>query len=241
MTADLQQEAYQLLSSMGQMIIPQLIDTIKREDNLRIRHLAAELIKNSGPSGIDLLKKSLMGENRPDDRARMLDVIDSVTKDVMAELTDTLSDNRDMVRKAAFRLAERLNTPEVIQMLIEFSKSEDSNLAVYAINSLGKLKSSAVKEALLNILEKSLVPDVLVAACRAMGQISDPSGVSLLGKILTKRRTFGGKKYDPIVRVAAAAALSQIPGAQTQKALNAAAKDPDYRVRETVKQALAKK
>jgi HEAT repeat protein len=183
----------------------------------------------------------LMGENRPDERARILDIIDSVTKNVMAELTDTLSDNRDVVRKAAFRLAERLNTPEVVQMLIEFSKSDDSNLAVAAINSLGKLKPSAAKETLLAIIESSEASDVLVAACRSLGQVNDPSCILPLLKMLTKRRMFARKKYDPQVRVAAAYALSQIPGQQAQKALSAAAKDPDYRVRETIKQALAKK
>ncbi len=236
-----QQEAYQLLGSMGQMVIPQLIDMMKREDNLRARQLAAELVKSSGRTGIDLLKKALMGENRPDERARILDVIDTVTKNVMAELTDTLSDNRDMVRRAAFRLAERLNTPEIVQMLIECSRSSDVNLAVYAISSAAKLKPSAVRETVTQILKKSDAPELLVAACRAMGQIGDPSGIPPLVNILTRRRFLGSRKYDTQVRVAAAYALSQIPGQQSQKALNAAAKDPDYRVRETVNQAMGKK
>jgi HEAT repeat protein len=188
-----------------------------------------------------LLKKALLGENRPDERARILDVVDTVTKDVMAELTDTLSDNRDVVRRAAFRLAERLNTAEIIQMLVECSRSSDATLAVYAISSAAKLKPSAIRESVIQILKKSDVPDVLAAACRAMGQIGDPSGIPWLAKILTQRRFLGGRKYDTQVRVAAAYALSQIPGQQSQKALSAAAKDPDYRVRETVGQALGKK
>jgi HEAT repeat protein len=236
-----QQDAYQLLGSMGQMVIPQLIDMMKREDNLRARQLAAELVKSSGQTGINLLKKALMGENRPDERARILDVVDSVTKDVMAELTDTISDTRDVVRKAAFRLAERLNTTEVLQMMIECSKSSDATLAVYAISSATKLKPAAARETIVGILKKSDNPDVLVAACRAMGQINDPSGIAPLLKILTRRRFLGARKYDTQVRVAAAYALAQIPGQQAQKALNAAAKDPDYRVRETVKQAMTKK
>lgn len=236
-----QQEAYQLLSSMGQMIIPQVIDTIKREDNLRTRQLGAEIVKNTGQTGVELLKKTLMTENRPDDRARILDIIDSVTKEVMTELTDTLSDSRDVVRRAAFRLAERLNTSKVIQMLIELSASSDTNLAVYAINSLGRLKSEAAKETIIQILATSDVTDVLVAACRAISQIGDPSIIPSLEKLLTRRSMFGKQKYEPQVRVSAAYALSQIPDPQAQTVLNAAAQDSDYRVRETIKQALAKK
>jgi hypothetical protein len=236
-----QQEAYQLLGSMGPMIIPHLIDMMKREDNLRARQLAAELVKSSGQTGVDWLKKAMMGETRPDERARILDVIDTVTKDVMAELTDALADNRDVVRRAAFRLAERLNTPEVIQMLVQCAKSSDPNLAAYAVASAAKLKPSAVRDTVIQILKKSDVPDLLVAACRAMGHIADPTCVPVLAGILTRRRFLGSRKYDTQVRVAAAYALSQIPGQQSQKALNAAAKDPDYRVRETAGQALGKK
>jgi len=236
-----QQEAYQLLSSLGQPIIPQIIETIKREDNFRARQMGAELVKNSGPEGIELLKKALMGENRPDDRARILDIIDSVTKDITAELADTLSDNRDVVRRAAFRLAERLNTSEIIQMMIEFSGNDDANLAAYALGSLGKLKASEAGQTIIDLLQKSDTTEVIVAACRAIAQIGDPSCIPTLGKLLNKRSIFGKKKYDPQVRVAAAYALSQIPGPEVQNILNAAAQDPDYRVRETVKQALAKK
>ncbi len=233
-----QQEAYQLLGSMGPMAVPALIDLIKREDNLRARQLAAELVKSSGRSGVDLLKKIFMGENRPDERARILDVMDMVTRDVMPELTDALSDNRDLVRRAAFRLAERLHTPEVVQLLLEFSQSSDTHLASHAISTAAKLKPGAVKETILKILKTSHATDVLAAACRAMGQTADPSAIPALTKILTQRRFLGGKKYDSQIRVAAAWALSQIPGDKSQKALAIASHDPDPKVRETVKQAM---
>jgi len=178
----------------------------------------------------------LMNENRPEYRARMLDVIDSASDDLMVELTDTLSDTADVVRRSAFRMAERLKTPEVILLLIELAQGEDSEMAVLAINSLGKLKAERAVETLVSVIEKSGEKEVVIAACRAMGQIADPLFVVPLEKILKpKRRLFFQKKIETVVRVAAVYAISQIKDSRVAPLLSALADDPDYRVREVLK------
>lgn len=231
-----QQPAFSLLSTLGFWVVPLLIETIKRESNIRVRHLAAELVKSKGEGAVAMLKKALMHENRPEYRARILDVIDSVTKDVMLELSDTLSDSSDVVRRSAFRLAERLNTPSVMALLMELARHEDSDLSVLAINSLGKLQSGGAVETLVAVAETSVDKEVLTAVCRAMGQIADPAFVLPLENILVpKRRLFFAKKADTAVRIAAVYALSRISDIRVVPLLKSLADDPDYRVREALK------
>jgi diguanylate cyclase (GGDEF)-like protein len=231
-----QQDAFQLLSSLGRWIVPLLIETIKRESNIRARRLGIELIKSKGDDAVILFRKSLMNESRPEYRARMLDVIDSIATDLMVELADTLSDSADVVRRSAFRMAERINTPEVIQLLLELARADDPELAVPAINSLGKLNVAAAGEALISVVEKSEEKEVVIAACRAMGQIANPLFVASLEQILMpKRRLIFQKKTDTAVRVAAVYAVSQIKDSRAASLLSALAEDPDYRVREVLK------
>ncbi len=231
-----QQDAFQLLSSLGSWVVPVLIEAIKRESNMRARRLGTELIKNKGKDAIFMFRKSLLNESRTECRARILDVIDSVTPDLMIELTDTLSDAADVVRRSAFRLAERLNTPEVIQLLIALAGGDDPDHAVQAINSLGKLKADRAVEILISVMENPEEKEVVIAACRAMGQIADPLFfVPLENILMPKRRLFFKKKIETAVRVAAVYAISQIKDSRVPSFLKTLAEDPDYRVREVLK------
>jgi len=231
-----QQDAFQLLSSLGRWIVPLLIETIKRESNVRARRLGTELIKSKGDDAVSMFRKSLMNESRPEYRARMLDVIDSISTDLMVELADTLSDSAEVDRRSEFRMAERINTPEVIQLLVGLARAEDPELAAPAINSLGKVNVAAKVETLIAVVEKSKEKELVGAPCRAMGQIADSLFVVPLEKLLLpKRRLLFQKKTETAVRVAAVYAVSQIKDSRAAALLSALAEDPDYRVREVLK------
>ncbi|MGM0454241.1 MAG: HEAT repeat domain-containing protein, partial [Thermodesulfobacteriota bacterium] len=230
-----QQEAYQMLSSMGAGIAPLLTEIIQQEDNLRVRRLAADLLKGCGPDAIDRVKQLITGASRPDERARILDVYDSLVPDITAELAYVFSDPNEAVRRSAFRLAERLNTDEVISLLTELAESDDTQLAVFAINTLGKLRPAGLGATLSNIAGKAHDPEVLVAACRVMGQIGDPAAIEPLAKIvMPKRRLLRRKTYDTSVRVAAAYALAQMDDRRADTILQALKNDSDARVRQVV-------
>ena len=232
----LQQGAFQLLSSLGTWTVPFLIDTVKRESNMRARRLAVDLIRHKGDAAVEMFKKSLMTESRPEYRARILDVIDSVTIDLMAELRDTLSDTADVVRRAAFRLAERLNTPAVFGLVRELAREADADVAVPAIQLLGKYHPEGTIEMLSGILSQSDDREILVATCRAMGQIADAAFVPALENILMpRRRLIFLKKTDTAVRVAAVYALSRINDIRVVPILRSLADDSDQRVREALK------
>jgi HEAT repeat protein len=218
-----------------------LADLIKKEEKMRTRVLAAELIRNCREPGVEFLKKTLMSESNPIERARILDVIDSVTMDLSVELAEIFADPRDVVRKSAFRLAERLHTPDVIALLIRCAESEDVDLAVSAINSLGKLRAAEAVETLGRLMTKSDETEVLTAVCRAMGNIGDASCLAPLAGILKpKRRLIFKKKYPVSIRAAAAYAVSQIPGQPALELMQSLANDPDAAVREAARAFLDK-
>lgn len=233
---ELQQAAYQLLSSMGSPVRPYLLNMIKSDSHIQSRRLAAELIKHQGEEGAAALKRALMNENMPEARARILDVIDGVTTDVKKELAYALSDFTEEVRLAGGRLAERLDSPEIVRLLIELAQRETTDTVITAVNTLGRLKAIDAADTMIQLLAQSEEEDLLVAICRAMGQIADPSFILPLQNILRSSRNLFFKKTRPSqVRVAAAYAIHQINDPRSRKILKALANDADPRLQEVAR------
>jgi len=236
-----QQAAFELLSSMGETALPYLLNVIKQDTDFRVRRLAAELIKHNGAKGVNAVKRALMGEHFPEDRARMLDVLDVVTPDIEAELSAALSDSKKAVRRAGARLAERLNSPAVIDRLMGLAQRENPETAITAINLLGRLNARKASDLLIQILDRSAHEGVMIAVCQAMGQIGDSNFILPLQNILRPKRRLLFKKAHPSqVRVAAAYAVYQIEDPQSPKILKALSGDSDPRVREVAQNLAAK-
>ena len=230
-----QQDAAQLVSSMGACMIPFLIDVIMESKELRTRHLAAGLLRKHGKPGGDILKKNITNALRPEQKSRILDIIDTVAVDLENELAHALSDPEENVRRSAFKLIERLKTPEALALANNAAKSGDARLALPAIHALVKQKPGFLAETLSGIMKASGNPEILIACSRAMGQTRDEVFISPLAEILLpKRRLFRRKKYDASVRVAAAFALAQLPGEKANALMQRLKKDPDERIRQVV-------
>ena len=233
---ELQQSAFQLLSSMGEAVRPHLLNIVKRDNSLQARRLAAELIRHQGEDGAKAIKRTLMNEHIPEDRARILDVIDVVTTDIKLELSYALSDFKEEVRLAGGRLAERLDSPEAVELLIQLAQRDTPDTAITAVSTLGRLKAADAAETLIQLLEQSEEEELLVAVCRAMGQIGDPSFILPLQNILRSRRSLFFRKTQPSqVRVAAAYAIHQINDPRSNKILKALANDADPRLQEVAR------
>jgi len=228
-----QQGAAQILGSLGRWTIPLLIDIIKKEEDLRVREIAASLLKEMGQEPVNLLKRELVLESAPRERLRILEVIDTVTKDLKTEIVFAFSDKKPEVRQASFRLAERLGNSEMIKLLLDYAKSKNTDLAVGAIKSLGKLKSLAAVEVLVPILNSSNNKKRLIACCESLGQIGSSTGIEPLIKILTKKSSFFRRKRKSAeVRATAAFALSQITHPRAARVLASFADDRNSRIRE---------
>ncbi len=230
------QKVTQLLSSLGPLTIPLLIEVVKREDNLRVRQIASYLLKELGPEASKLLKRELVLEGFPQERVRILEVIDGVTHDLKTELAYALGDDSRKVRQAAFHLTERLNDPRLTSLLLDYANHQDPKMAVVAIKSLGKLKPAGAVDVLVSLLESSKEIERLIACCRALGQIADPTAIEPLAKMLAP----GGllslrKKQSSAVRAAAGFALAQISDPRVVEALAPYVDDLDPRIRQVAR------
>lgn len=228
--------AAQLLAGLGQGAVPFLTDIIKQEDDYRARKIAAILLKKQGPDVAERLKELLVLEVNPEERSRILDVIDTLTSDLKKELAHALGDENPQVRQAAFHLAERLNNNQTIALLLELAKTQTGHLAVSAIKCLGKLKPPNVDETLIDLLESTREDELCIVCCRALGQIATPHAIHPLTRLLAPKGFFPfRKKRNPDVRAAAAYAIGRISHPDVRGILAHFVDDKDPRVQEIAK------
>ena len=228
------QQAAKLLGSLGSVSMPVLLEVVKHEEDLRLRQIAAHLLSELGPEATKMLKRELILEGFAEERARILEIIDGVSADLKMELTYALGDESPEVRRAALRLAERLNDERVTAILLEYANHEDPSLAVVAIKSLGKLRPTGAVGVLVSLLDSAKEPARLIACCRALGKIADPASIEPLAKLLSPAGLLSfRKKRTSLVRATAAFALAQIPHPQVAEILAPYVEDRDPRVRQT--------
>ncbi len=231
-----QQVAAQLLGSLGSGSQPMLIEVIKQEEDLRVRQIAAGLLAQLSSKAGEQLKQALVLEVTAQGRYRILEVMDTVTRSLQAELSFALGDENRRVRKAAFQLAERLNDKEVWTLLMTYTSSEEMGLATGAIKCLGKLKPPGATEQLVSLLNSTKQTERAIACCQALGQISDTGSIEALARVLAaKGFLFFGKRWNAQVRAAAAFALRQMPRARVAQVLRPLSQDRDPRVRQIAK------
>ncbi|MBW2064260.1 MAG: diguanylate cyclase [Deltaproteobacteria bacterium] len=232
--------ATRLLAGMGCVAIPLLVEIIKGTEDLRARKIAASLLRKGGDEARERLRKELDIETDPDGRTRILDIIDTVTLDVNKELSLALGDKNPQVRRAAFRLAERLNDQQTIELLLELAKTQKGKMAVTAIRCLGRIGPSPdIEEEIISILNGAKSDDIIIACCKVLGQKGSPAAIQALKKILVPRGFLMFKrKRSPEVRSAAASALSRIPDPAVNETFSAFLNDSDPRIRMMAKTVL---
>jgi diguanylate cyclase (GGDEF)-like protein len=227
-----QQNAAQLLGSLRIVSLPLLINIIKSEEDFRIRQMAATLLAEQGVQAAKLLKRELVLQTTSDERIRVLEVIDSVTRDLRTELAYALDDDDAQVRRAALQLAERLNDDQVEKLLMEQAENEKVHVGVAAIKSLGKFRSRAAMEKLISILQSTKERERQIACCQALGLIANPASIESLGKLLESQGFFRRRRQSAEVRATAALALAQIDHPRAAALLAQYTEDSDPRVKQ---------
>lgn len=229
----LQENAARLLGTLGQVTLPLLIDIVKKEEDLRVRKIAVGLLAESGTEAGDLLKKELVLGGNPAEHLRILEVLDTVTRDLKTELIFAIESENSEIREAGFKLAERLNNPQVVELLLDYARGQRIGLAVDAIACLAKMKPQGIIEPIASLLESTKETKLLMACCQALGQIGEPAGVDPLLNLLKGRGSFFRRyRRNPQIRATAAFALAQIPHPRAAELLSPFVEDPDARVRE---------
>jgi len=230
------QHAAQLLGSLDRVSWPLLIDIIKHEQDLRVRQTAASLLAEHGEEAARLLKKELLFPAASQERLRILEVLDNVTREVATELAFALADEQPEVRQAALELAERLAGDQVERVLLGQLESTKAEVATGALRRLGKLKPQTALQRIIATLNSGRDPQRLVACCQILGEIADPAGIEPLAHLLaSKGFLFWRKRYSPDVRASAAFALAQIAHPQVAEILARYHEDRDPRVREVAR------
>ncbi|NTV55703.1 MAG: diguanylate cyclase [Deltaproteobacteria bacterium] len=228
-----QQNAVQLLGSLGKVASPLLIEVVKGDADLRIRQLAASLLSEQGYEAAKSLKRVFMLESTAEERLQILDVVDSVTRDLKAELVKALDDDNKQVRAKAFKLARRLNTDEVEKILFERADSMKGEVAADAIKCLGSLRPQAALDKIGSLMKTAKDKERLVACCHTLGQIGDPRGIDLLERVLAVQSFLSRrKKHLSPIRVAATVALAFIHDPRAAQVLEQCTRDQDPQVRQ---------
>lgn len=236
------QSVFSLLSTMGDGILDQICEIISNEDNYSVRRLAAEILKQHGEKGAQALVSSFFSSPGPNQRARILGVIDIVTREIETILPAGIQDNNEIVRNAAFALAQRLPGDNTVHLLSEYARSSDPEIAAPAISALAKAQPSKAADIICDIMERTKNDDIRASACRALGLLADPSTIPSLAKLLTGTRGFFRKRpYPASVRIAAACALARINDPRVKTLLAPLKDDPDPGIREAVRGVLQKK
>jgi HEAT repeat protein len=220
------------LGSTGQAGLSLLIKLIKSEEEFRVRQVAASLLAEKGPRAAKLLKRQLALQTTPDEKVRILEVLDSVTRDIRTELAYALVNNSEQVRQAALQLAERLNDNQAGKLLLEQSENGNLHVAIAAIESLAKLKPPNANEKILSILQTAKNEKLVLACCQSLGLIGDPASIDHLAKLLAPKGLFRRKRQSAEVRATAALALSQIDHPRVVQILTGYADDKDPRLRQ---------
>lgn len=228
-----QERAAQLIGSLGRSGIPMLVEVIKQERDFRVRQLAASLLAECGPDAGPTIKRAVMTEVTVEQRFRILEVIDTVTTDLRDELAYSFGDSSPKIRRAAFRLFERLHDDGMIEIILPLARDPDIGVAKGAIRSLAHLRSPAAVSALVKALDETEDEKVAIACCQALGELRHDSAVDCLAKVLgQKKPPLFRWRWTEQVRATAAMALKQIANPRAAEVLLAYVEDSHSRVRQ---------
>jgi diguanylate cyclase (GGDEF)-like protein len=228
---DRQERAAQVIGNLGRNSIPLLIDVIKEEKDFRTRQISARLLSEQGPEAGEQIRRALVTEVTVEQRFRLLEIIDTVTRNLRAELIFCFGDSSAKIRRAAFRLFERLHQDDLIETILPMARDSDSAVAKGAIRSIAHLRSAAAVAALSKILEETDQPRVATACCQALGELRSPDCIEPLAMVLSKKKLFR-RRWDPQVRVTAAMALRHIDHPKARAALKRFGGDQEVSVRQ---------
>ena len=229
---DRQRGAARLVARLGRNALPLLMGMLTSPLQQRTRLIAAELLAESGSEAVRLLKRTLALEGGNEQRVRILDVIDTITRDVHTELALALEDGSDVVHRSALRLAERLDDDRTVSLLAEHGRGDDPLRATSAIRALGRLSAEGTVEPLLAILQTTREGGRVIACCQALAQIGDPATADALAAVLDARSMLTRRRrWKSDVRASAADALARLPGRRAAELLAPFDLDPDPAVR----------
>jgi len=150
-------------------------------------------------------------------------------------LTGTIVHDDPRVRRETVVSLQKIEEEGAAVLILGRLEDDDPSVRAVAARAVGALELAKGVRALLSLLERENDEDVIVAACRALGSLGDPSAVSTLEKRATA--SFFSKP-PTAVRVAAYQALAAIGTPHAVSLLDDARSDKDAAVRSVATEAI---
>lgn len=194
----------------------------------RRRAVAATLLGHRGRRGCALaLRAAARTDRSPQVRAAALGAVVRVSRPAAAAATvrAALSDPDAAVRRRACELTPALLGDGPSEPLIELLADDEALVAEAAAFALGELRASGEREALALATVATAHDDALVreAAIAALGAIGHEAG---------REAILAACRDKPTVRRRAVLALASFDGPDVDAALDCAAEDRDWQVRD---------
>ncbi len=156
-----------------------------------------------------------------------------MTRDLRDELAYSFGDSSAKIRRAAFRLFERLHDDGMAEIIVPLARDPDSSVAKGAIRSLAHLRSPAAVDALVAILDQAGDERVAIACCQALGELAHANAIDALARVLARKKLpLMRWRWNPQVRATAAFALRQIAHPKATEVLARYINDGDTTVRQ---------
>jgi hypothetical protein len=188
----------------------------------QLRALAAEADPHLAAAAARLLGKLKVSESAPD-------------------LVRLLRRPEAPVRLAALEAVQEMRSPTGVAALDPLLEDEDREVRVAAARALGVLRWAPARKRMEALLDSKRIREAelteRIAFFEAYGSLAGAEGVALLDRVLNGKNWLG-RRETPEVRACAALGLGRVRHPTAEKALTAAASDPEPVVRSAVTRAI---
>jgi len=232
-----------VLLEMEDRALPALIDAAAAsEDDEMLRSVAGSLQElKSDP--IPLIAAGLGKELPPPQLVNLVRLVSMIGDETSVSVFNPLLVKEDVqVRSEVVMALGMLGGKQSLQMLLSESLDFDPRLRALAVRELGKFRDYLSVRRLLQAIavrKKGEVPEeeqVIIAACRALGDLGVRQAAQPLVEIATGRRR--REQLPDEVRAAAILSLGKIGGEEAKKALRDLARDRSLLIRSTARKAM---
>jgi len=229
-----------LLRQLGEVSVRVLVeeahrDPAKQIGGLRERRAMVDMLLEIGPDTPHVITEMMEDDRWYVVRNGVQVIGGAVMSDGLQHLTGTVAHEDHRVRRASVVALQQIGGDTAGVLTLARLDDEDPSVRAAAARAVGALGVERGVRQLLGLLETEDDDDVIVAACRALGDYRDPSAVSALEKKATA--SFFSRSPTEI-RIAAYRALAAIGTPKAQQLLIDAADDKDSRVRSAVRSSL---
>jgi len=229
-----------LLRHPGELSVRVLVDEEHRDPaeqigGLRERRAMVDMLLEIGPDSPHVISEMMEDDRWYVVRNGVQVLGEAGLPDGLQHLTGTVAHEDARVRRASVVALQQIGGDAAGLLALARLDDEDASVRAAAARAVGALRAGRGVRQLLALLEREGDDDVIVAACRALGDYRDPSAVTALEKKATG--SFFSKSPTEI-RIAAYRALAAIGTPKAQQLLIEAANDKDSRVRSAVRASL---